>query len=76
MVPFDAFEVIGRERREALAAEAENHRRSRPARMQARRALVGRMSALAQSIRRPGLLSGRRSADWDLNVSRPARRMT
>jgi hypothetical protein len=80
MLPFEAHEAIGRERREALAAEAENHRLSRPARMQARmqarRALVGRVASLALSIRRPGLLSGRRPADWDLKVSRPARRAT
>jgi hypothetical protein len=76
MIPFDAFEVIGRERREALAADAENHRLSRPARMRARRALVGRMSSLALSIRRPGLLFRRRPADWDLQVNRAARGAT
>ena len=76
MLPFEAHEVIGRERREALAADAQNHRLSRPARMQARRALVGRVSSLALSIRRPGLLFGRRPADWDLKVNRPARRAT
>jgi hypothetical protein len=76
MIPFEAHEVIGRERREALVAEAETHRLSRPARMRARRALVGRMSSLALSIRRPGLLAQRRSADWDLTVDRPARPAT
>jgi hypothetical protein len=76
MIPFDALEVIGRERREALAADAENHRLSRPARMRARRALVGRMSSLALSIRRPDLLFRRRPADWDLQVNRAAQRAT
>jgi hypothetical protein len=74
MIPFEAHEVIGRERREALVAEAEAHRRSRPARLRARRALVGRMSSLALSIRRPGVLFQRRSAECDVEVIRPAQR--
>lgn len=76
MIPFEAHEVIGRERREALAAEAENHRLSRPARMRARRALVGRMSSFALSVRRPGPLFRRRPAEWDVKVNRPAQRAT
>jgi hypothetical protein len=76
MIPFEAHEVIGRERREALTAEAENHRLSRPGRMRARRALVGRMSALALSIRRPGVQVRRRPAEWDLKAPAPARRAT
>jgi hypothetical protein len=74
MMPFEAFEVIGRERREDLAAEAENHRLTRPARTLARRALVSKMSSLTPSIRRPGQRFRRRPADWDLKVARPARR--
>jgi hypothetical protein len=76
MMPFEAFEVIGRERREALAAEAENHRLSRPARTRARRALVSKMSSLTLSIRRPGQLLRPRPADWELKVARPAGRAT
>jgi hypothetical protein len=76
MMPFDALEVMGRERREALMAEAENDRATRPARLRARRGLVGKVSALALSLRRPGLRSRRRRADWDLAVPRPARRPT
>ena len=64
-----------RERRDALTAQAENDQLSRPARLRARKALVGRLSSLALSIRRPGVFH-RRSADWDLNVARPARRAT
>ena len=75
MMPFDAFEVIGRERREALAAEAENHRLARPARIRARWALVSRMSSLASSIRRPGRRFQRRPADCYV-VAHPARRAT
>ena len=41
MMPFDAIEVMGRERREALMAEAENDRSTRPARLRARRRLIG-----------------------------------
>ncbi|HEY6416258.1 MAG TPA: hypothetical protein VIX41_08475 [Acidimicrobiales bacterium] len=76
MMPFDALEVIGRERREALMAEAENDRVTRPARHRARRGLVGKLSALALSLRRPGLRSRQRRADWDLAVPRAARRPT
>jgi hypothetical protein len=76
MMPFEAFEVIGRERREALAAEAQNHRLSRPARTRARRALVSKMSSLTLSIRRPGQRFRRRPAVWKLKVARPARRAT
>ena len=74
MMPFDAIEVMGRERREALMAEAENDRSTRPARLRARKGLVGKVSSLALSIRRPGLRSRRRPADWDLRVPRPERR--
>jgi hypothetical protein len=76
MMPFEAIDVMGRERREALAAEAENDRRTRPARMRARRSLVNRISSLGLSIRRPSLRSRRRPADWDLPVRRPAQRAT
>jgi hypothetical protein len=76
MMPFEAHEVIGRERREALAAEAENHRLARPARMRGRRPLVSRMSSLSLSIRRPRPRFRRRPADWDLQVAGPARRAT
>lgn len=74
MIPFEAHEVIGRERREALVAEAETHRLSRPARLRARRALVARMSSLALSVRRPGPLFRRRPAECDVEVIRPAQR--
>ena len=50
------------------------HERPRP--LRARRALVGRMSALALSIRRPGVLVRRRPAEWDLKAPAPARRAT
>ena len=76
MTPFEAHEDLGRERRVARAAEAENHRLSRPARMRARRALVGRMSSFALSVRRPGPLFRRRPAEWDVKVNRPAHRAT
>jgi hypothetical protein len=74
MVPFDALEVMGRERREALMAEAENDQLTRPARLRARKGLVGKVSSLALSMRRPGLRPRRRPADWDLPVPRPERR--
>ena len=74
MMPFDALEVMGRERRDALTAEAENDRFTRPARMRARKGLVGKVSSLALSIRRPGLRTHRAAADWDLPVPRPERR--
>jgi hypothetical protein len=73
MVPFDALEVMGRERREALMAEAENQRMTRAARLRARTGLVGKVSSLARSIRRPGLRPRRRTADWDVPVPRPER---
>jgi hypothetical protein len=73
MMPFDALEVMGRERRDALMAEAENDRLTRPARMRARKGLVGKVSSLALSIRRPGLRTRRGAADWDLPVRRPER---
>jgi hypothetical protein len=73
MVPFDALEVMGRERREALMAEAENHRMTRPARLRARKGLVGKLSSLVRSIPRPGLRP-RRAADWDVPIPRPERR--
>jgi hypothetical protein len=72
MMPFDAIEVMGRERREALTAEAENDRSTRPARLRTRRVLIGKVSSLALSIRRPSLRSRPRAADWA--VPRPARR--
>jgi hypothetical protein len=74
MVPFDALEVTGRERREALMAEAENDRLTRPTRLRARKSLVGKVSSLALSIGRTSLRSRRRPADWDLPVPRPERR--
>jgi hypothetical protein len=73
MMPFDALEVMGRERRDALTAQAENDRLSRPARLRARTALVGKLSSLALSIRRPRLRSRRGAAQWDLPVARPER---
>jgi hypothetical protein len=76
MMPFEAIEVMGRERREALAVEAENDRLTRPARMRVRRGLVNKISSFGLSIRRPSLRSRRRPADWDLPVPRPARRTT
>jgi hypothetical protein len=63
MMPFDAIEVMGRERREALVAEAENDRSARPARLRARRGLIGKVSSLAMSIR-PPVRSRRGAADW------------
>jgi hypothetical protein len=71
MMPFDAIEVMGRERREALMAEAENDRSTRPARLRARRGLIGKVSSLALSIRRP-VRSRRRAVDWV--APRPERR--
>jgi len=62
MMPFEAIEVMGRERREALTAEAENHRLARPARMRARRGLVDKVSSSGSSISRPSLRS--RIHDW------------
>jgi len=76
MMPFEAIEVMGRERREALASEAGNQRLTRPARMRARRELASKVSSLRLSIRRPSLRSRRRQADWDLPVARPAQRPT
>jgi hypothetical protein len=76
MMPFEAIEVMGRERREALAVEAENDRLTRPARMRVRRGLVNKISSFGLSIRRPSLRSRRRPADWDLPVPLPARRTT
>ena len=73
MMPFDALEVVGRERRDALTAQAENDRLSRPARVRARKALVGKMSSLALSIHRPRLRPRRGAVDWDLPVARPER---
>jgi hypothetical protein len=64
MMPFDAIEVMGQERREALMTEAENDRSTRPARVRARQGLIGKVSSLALSIRRPSLHSRRRAADW------------
>ncbi|MGH9230570.1 MAG: hypothetical protein ACRD07_17905 [Acidimicrobiales bacterium] len=74
MMPFEAIEVMGRERREALMAEAENHRLSRPSRVRARRGLVSRVSSFRLSIRRPSLRSRGRRAAWDLPATQPARR--
>jgi hypothetical protein len=74
MVPFDALEVMGRERRAALMDEAESDRLTRPARLRARKGLVGKVSSLALSIRGPRLRVHRRAADWDLPVPRPERR--
>jgi hypothetical protein len=74
MVPFDALDVMGRERREALMAEAENRRLTRAAGVRARKGLVGRVSTLALSIRRPGLRPRRGTAAWDLPVAGPERR--
>jgi hypothetical protein len=74
MVPFDALDVMGRERREALTAEAENHRLTRAARVRARRGLVGKVSSLALSIRRPGLRPRRGATEWDLPVAGAERR--
>jgi hypothetical protein len=74
MMPFEALEVMGRERRNALVADAENDRSTRPARRRARKGLVGKVSSLALSIRRPSGRSRRRAADWDLAVPRPDRR--
>jgi hypothetical protein len=74
MVPFDALEAMGRERRQALMADAENHRLTRPARVRARKALATRVSSLALSIRRPGPRFRRRPADWDLRAPQPERR--
>jgi hypothetical protein len=74
MMPFDALEVMGQERREALMTQAENHRLTRPARVRARKGLVGKVSSMALSIRRRGLRSRPRPADWDLRVPRPERR--
>jgi hypothetical protein len=74
MVPFDALDVMGRERREALMAQAENHRLTRAAGVRARKGLVGRVSSLALSIRRPGLRPRRGAAAWDLPVAGPERR--
>jgi hypothetical protein len=62
MMPFEAIEVMGRERRGALMAEAENHRLARPARMRARRGLADKVSSLGSSISRPSLRS--RIHDW------------
>jgi hypothetical protein len=74
MMSFDALEVMGRERRDALTAEAENDRLSRPARLRARKGLVGKVSSLALAVRRPGLRTRRDAADWDVPVARAERR--
>jgi hypothetical protein len=74
MMPFDALEVMGRERRDALMAEAENDRLTRPARLRARKGLVGKVSSLALWVRRPGLRTRRAAADWDVPVARAERR--
>ena len=76
MMPFEAIEVMGRERREGLVSDADNHRLTRPARLRARRGLASKVSSLALSIRRPALRSRRRPADWDLPVPPAARRAT
>ncbi len=76
MMPFEAIEVMGRERREALAADAENHRLTRPARMRARRELASKVSSLRMSIRRPSLRFRRRPAEWDLPATQRVRRAT
>ncbi len=76
MMQFGAIEVMGRERREALVAEAENHRLTRPARMRARRERASKVSSFRLSIRRPSLRWRRRPVDWDLPVTRPAQRAT
>lgn len=73
MMSFEAVELMGRERREALAAEAANHRLTRSARRRTRPRLASRVASFALSIRRPGLRSQRRPAEWDLPVPRPAR---
>jgi hypothetical protein len=62
MMPFEAIEVMGRQHREALMAEAENHRLARPARMRARRGRVDQVSSSGRSIRRPSLRF--RINDW------------
>jgi hypothetical protein len=74
MVPFTALEVMGRERREALMAEAEIHRLTRPTRLRAGKRLVGMVSSLAHWIRRAGQRPHRRAADWDMPVAGPERR--
>jgi hypothetical protein len=74
MVPFNALEVMGQHRREALMSEAENHRLTRSARLRARKGLVGKVSSWAHSIHRPGQGPRRGAADWDLPVAGPERR--
>jgi hypothetical protein len=73
MMPFEAIEVMGRERREALMADAKGDRSTRPARLRARRRLVSKVSSFVVSIRRPTV---RRPAEWEVPVHRPAQRAT
>jgi hypothetical protein len=74
MMPFEAIEVMGGERREALMADAEGDRSTRPARLRARRRLVSKVSSFVVSIRRPTVR--RRPAEWEVPVHRPAQRAT
>lgn len=73
MIPFDAMEMIGRERRETLLAEAENRRRARAGRG---RRFATRMPAPRLSSRRPSLHVRHRPAAWGWRIVRLARRTT
>jgi hypothetical protein len=75
MLPFEAIEVMGRERREALAAEAHHHRLTSSARARARGQLLSRMSGWWLALR-PSRRARDRQVGWDRPVMRPARRTT
>lgn len=74
MIPFDAMEMMARERRGALLAEADDRRRARAARGLAARGFAPRMSARWMSFRHPSRSAHHRPAEWGWRILRPARR--
>jgi hypothetical protein len=74
MIPFDAMEMMARERRGALLAEADDRRRARAARGSADRGFANRMSARWMSFRHPSRSAHHRPAEWGWRILRPARR--
>ena len=76
MVPFEAMEAMGRERRQALRAEADSHRLTSGARARARRRVVGRMSGWWLALRSARPSDDRRVRSGDRPVLEPAQRTT
>lgn len=72
MMPFDAMEMMGQERRGALLAEADDRRLARAARGPADRGFTTRMSARWASFRHSSRAARHRPAVWGWRILRPA----